>query len=136
MIKELTLEARAENAQAAADFVEEQLEAADCPPKAMAHINIAVDELYINVASYAYGEGEGPVTIRVETLPEERAVCVTFIDAGQPFDPLAAPEPDVTLPRSQRRIGGLGILMVKKMMDEVSYEYADGQNILRIRKNF
>ena len=85
---------------------------------------------------YAYGEGEGPVTIRVETLPEERAVCVTFIDAGQPFDPLAAPEPDVTLPRSQRRIGGLGILMVKKMMDEVSYEYAGGQNILRIRKNF
>ena len=136
MIKQLSLAATAENAAAAADFVEEQLEDIDCPPKARNHINIAVDELYINIASYAYGESGGDVTIRVETWEEPRGVSVTFIDSGAPFDPLAAPEPDITLPLAKRGVGGMGILMVKKLMDEAVYEYRDGRNIMTVKKIF
>lgn len=134
-MKELTIPAQVENLGAVTDFVNEQLEAYNCPMKAQMQLDLAIDELFSNIAHYAYHPQTGPATIRVEVEEEPLAVILTFIDNGMPYDPLAAKEPDITLPAEERPVGGLGIFLVKKTMDEISYEYKDGQNILRIRKN-
>ena len=134
-MKELTLPATLENITAVTDFVNEQLEEIDCPIKAQMQIDIAIDELFGNIAHYAYNPETGPATVRVEVEKDPISVIVTFIDRGVPYDPLKKDDPDITLSADEREIGGLGIFMVKKTMDEISYEYKDGQNILRIRKN-
>ena len=134
-MKELKLEATVENIQAVTDFVDAELEAFDCPMKAEMQINIAIDELFSNIAHYAYNPDVGPATVQVEVEQDPLAVIVTFIDNGVPYDPLAKEDPDITLSAEERGIGGLGIFMVKKTMDSLSYEYKDGQNILSIKKN-
>lgn len=110
------------------------LEELGCPAKAKAQLDVAIDELFSNIARYAYAPGEGRATVRVEAFENPRAVELTFIDSGVPYDPLAREDPNTRLPIEKREAGGLGVFIVKKTMDAVSYEYADGQNILRIRK--
>ena len=134
-MKELTINATVENIPVVTAFVDEQLEAFDCPMKAQMQIDIAIDELFSNIAYYAYNPDVGPATVRVEVVENPMAVVITFIDNGVPYDPLAREDPDTTLSAEERDLGGLGIYMVKKSMDEVTYEYKDGQNILRIKKN-
>ena len=133
-MKELKIAATVENIEVVTDFVNEQLEALDCPMKAQMQIDIAIDELFGNIAHYAYAPGVGDATVRVETSEAPLAVIVTFMDKGTPYDPLAKDDPDTTLSAEDRKIGGLGIYMVKKSMDEISYEYKDGHNILKIKK--
>ncbi|MBQ3002764.1 MAG: ATP-binding protein [Clostridia bacterium] len=133
-MKELTIAATVENIETVTDFVNEQLESLDCPPKAQMQIDIAIDELFGNIAHYAYNPEIGSATVRVEVTENPLAVVITFIDNGVPYDPLAKEDPDVTLSAEERGIGGLGIYMVKKTMDEITYEYKDGQNILSIKK--
>ena len=132
--KELTLEATLENIPAVTDFVNEELETLDCPMKAQMQIDIAIDELFGNIAHYAYDPATGPATVRVEVERDPLAVVVTFIDNGKPYAPLAADDPDTTLSAEARKEGGLGVFLVKKTMDDVNYEYRDGKNILRIKK--
>ena len=134
-MKELTIKATVENIDVVTDFVNEQLESFDCPMKAQMQIDIAIDELFGNIAHYAYNPEVGDATVRVEVNQQPLAVIITFIDKGVPYDPLKKADPDTTLAVEDRDIGGLGIYMVKKSMDEISYEYKDGQNILRILKN-
>jgi len=134
-VKELTIAAKIENIEAVTDFVNEQLEALDCPMKAQMQIDIAIDELFSNIAHYAYNPEIGQATVRVEVIEDPLAVTITFIDNGVPYDPLAKADPDTTLSAEEREIGGLGIYMVKKSMDDITYEYRDGQNILAIKKN-
>jgi len=134
-VKELTIAAKIENIEAVTDFVNEQLEALDCPMKAQMQIDIAIDELFSNIAHYAYNPEIGQATVRVEVIEDPLAVTITFIDNGVPYDPLAKADPDTTLSAEEREIGGLGIYMVKKSMDDITYEYKDGQNILAIKKN-
>ena len=133
-MKELTIAATVDNIAAVTDFVNEQLEVLNCPIKAQMQIDIAIDELFGNIAHYAYHPAVGKATVRVEVLEEPLAVVITFIDNGIPYDPLVKEDPDVTLSAEERSVGGLGIYMVKKTMDEIAYEYKDGQNILKIRK--
>lgn len=133
-MKELTIDATVENIGKVTAFVDEQLEALGCPMKAQMQIDIAIDELFGNIAHYAYNPEVGPATVRVDVLQKPLSVVVTFIDNGIAYDPLAREDPDVALTAEEREIGGLGIYMVKKSMDEISYEYKDGQNILRIKK--
>lgn len=133
-MKELTVEATVESIAVITEFVDEQLAQYDCPMKAQAQIDIAIDELFSNIVHYAYHPGTGPATVRVEVLQEPLAVVITFIDQGVPYDPLAKEDPDVTLSAQDRQIGGLGIYIVKKNMNEITYEYKDGKNILKIRK--
>ena len=133
-MKELDILAKTENLDAVTDFVNEQLEAAGCPMKILMQIDLAVEEIFVNIANYAYSPEEGPATVRVQTDSEKSTVDITFIDHGVPYDPLAKQDPDVTLSAEQRAIGGLGIFMVKKSMDDVTYEYRDGHNILTIKK--
>ncbi len=134
-MKELTIPATIENIDLVTNFVNEQLEEIDCPPKAQMQIDIAIDELFGNIAHYAYNPKTGPATVRVEVMSAPISVVITFIDHGIPYDPLKKNDPDITLTSDEREIGGLGIFMVKKTMDEITYEYRDGQNILRIRKD-
>ncbi len=135
-MKELSLNAVIENIDTVTDFVNEQLEQYDCPAKAQMQIDIAIDELFSNIARYAYNPDVGPATVRVEVVEDPLSVVITFIDHGKPYDPLSTEDPDITLSAEERQIGGLGIYMVKKSMDEIAYEYKDGQNILRIKKQF
>lgn len=133
-MKEITVDATIDNIGVVTDFVDEFLEEADCPMKAKMQLDIAIDELFGNIAHYAYREETGNATVRVEMLEAPKAVCVTFIDSGIPYNPLEKPDPDVTLSAEDRAIGGLGIFMVKKNMDDMQYDYCDGQNRLRIIK--
>ena len=134
-MKELTIDAKIESIEEVTSFVNEQLEAYDCPKKARMQIDIAIDELFSNIANYAYASENGQATVRVEVVKEPLSVLITFIDGGVPYDPLQASDPDITLCAEEREEGGLGIYMVKKSMDEITYEYKDGQNILKIKKN-
>ncbi len=116
-------------------FVETFLEENDCSPKEQMRIAVAVEEIFVNIASYAYGGGEGNADITCEMDAGTGQAVFTFTDSGVPFDPLAKPDPDVSLPAEERGIGGLGIYMVKKSMDDVAYRYENGQNILTVRKS-
>lgn len=133
-MKELTVDATVENIAKVTAFVDGQLEALGCPLKAQTQIDIAIDELFGNIAHYAYNPKVGPATVRVDVVQDPLSVVVTFIDNGTAYDPLARRDPNVALSADEREIGGLGIYMVKKSMDEIAYEYKDGQNILRIKK--
>lgn len=134
-MKEITLEAKIENIDAVTDFVNEQLESADCPMKAQLQIDVAIDELFSNIAYYAYKPQTGDATVTVDFTDNPNAVNITFIDGGKPYNPLEKEDPDITLSAEERSIGGLGIFMVKKTMDDVVYEYKDGKNMLTIKKN-
>ena len=132
---EIEIEAVPENLPTVQDFVQRKLEAVDCPPKAAMQIDLAVEEIFINIASYAYTPDTGNAVVRVEVSEEPITVTITFIDKGIPYDPLAKEDPDVTLSADERQIGGLGIFMTKKSMDEITYEYRDGRNILTLKKH-
>ena len=133
-MKELVIDAKRENLPAVLAFVDEQLEAVECPMLTQTSIDLAVEEVFINIASYAYDTEIGTATVQVTVLQDPLSVEITFIDNGTRYDPLAKEDPDITLPKQKRKKGGLGIFMVKKTMDDVVYEYKDGKNILTIKK--
>ncbi len=132
---ELELEAVRENLADVQLFVEERLNATDCPVKAQMQIALAVEEIFINIASYAYAPEKGKATVRVEVTEDPVRVIITFIDSGIPYDPTAKVDPDVTQKAEERQIGGLGIFLTKQVMDDVIYEYKDNQNILTLKKD-
>lgn len=134
-MKELIVEADRMNLPEVQTFIDEQLEEARCPMLTQTTIDIAVEELFVNIASYAYGDGNGKAVVQVTVFEEPLSVEITFIDNGVQYDPLAKADPDTTLSAKERKKGGLGIFMVKNTMDNVSYEYKDGKNILTIKKN-
>ncbi len=117
------------------NFVEGCFQGIDCSPKAMMRISVAVEEIFVNIAHYAYSDKMGEAVIEVEINFEPKTVTITFIDSGVKYNPLANPDPDLTLSAKDRKIGGLGIFMAKKFMDELSYEYRDGQNVFAMKKN-
>lgn len=133
-MKELDIEALIENLETVMQFVDAELEEADCLPKVQMQIDLAVEEIFVNIANYAYCPETGPATVRVEVNPDGSAVIITFIDRGIPYDPLKKDDPDITLSTDEREIGGLGIFLVKKTMDDIRYEYVNGSNILTIVK--
>ena len=134
-MNEFVIEATRENLPKVISFVNEHLEAADCNMRTQIQIDIAVEELFINIASYAYDPEIGTAVVQVTVTDEPLSVEITFIDNGRQYDPLAKEDPDITLPINKRKKGGLGIFMVKNSMDDIHYEYADGKNILTIKKN-
>ena len=134
-MKELNIEARVENINKVIDFVNTELDNIGCSSKIKSQIDIAIDELFSNIANYAYDPSVGPATVRVEVNKDPLSIVITFIDHGVPYDPLKKADPNVNLSLEDRVEGGLGIFLVKKSMDSIEYEYKDGQNILRIKKN-
>ena len=133
-MKEWTFEATVDRIPWLTDQVNEVLEGLDCPMKAQMQIDVAIDELLANIASYAYAPGTGDVTVRLDFEADTRTAVLTFIDGGMAYDPLRKPDPDVTLKAGEREVGGLGVFLVKKTMDDMAYAYRDGRNVLTIRK--
>lgn len=131
-MRSVKIKAAVENLDTVIAFIDEQLEAADCPMKTQMQIELAVEEIFVNIAHYAYAPETGMAVISVD-ISGSRAV-ITFEDSGVPYDPLAKPDPDTTLAAEDRDVGGLGIFMVKKSMDDVIYEYREGKNILTLVK--
>ncbi len=115
-------------------FVEAELEAAECPLKTVMAITVAIEEVFVNVAHYAYGTDSGDVRMGIGFDVTSRTMVFTMADKGVPFDPLAKPDPDITLSAEERQIGGLGIFITKKTMDSVEYRYDNGENILTMTK--
>ncbi|MGN0610405.1 MAG: ATP-binding protein [Ruminiclostridium sp.] len=115
-------------------FTEAELEKAECPMKAVMQITVAIEEVFINVAHYAYRDDKGEVKLSIAFDDKEKRIIFCMRDSGIPFDPLEKPDPDVTLSAEERKIGGLGIYMMKKTMDDVHYAYEKGENILTMIK--
>ena len=134
MKRELTLPATVENIETVTDFVNEYLDEIGCSMKAQMQISVAIDEVFSNIAHYAYAPAEGEATVSVDFDEELNSVVLSFTDTGVAYNPLAKDDPDVTLSAEERQIGGMGIFMVKKLMDDLSYEYLDGKNIFTVYK--
>lgn len=117
-------------------FLEEQLEALSCPMKVVSTSTMALEEMFVNVANYAYPDGNGTVDVELHAENTPRSCSITLTDCGIPFNPLSKEEPDTSLPAEAREIGGLGILMTRKLMDECSYERKDGKNVFTMKKFF
>ena len=132
---ERIFDAKVENLQDVLAFVDEQLESLACSLKLQMQIDIAVEEIFVNIAQYAYLKGTGKAKVSLSVLESPRRFMITFTDSGIPYDPLAKPDPNIRLSAQERQIGGLGIYMVKKSMDDMRYERREGQNILTIVKN-
>ena len=134
-MRELTVDASLDQIGRVTDFVNEQLSELGCSQRIRIQVDVAIDELFGNIARYAYDPEVGPATVRVDVEDDPLSVIITFIDHGVPYDPLSAEFVDTThLPAKERPIDGLGLFMVKKTMDDISYSYQEGQNILTIRK--
>ena len=116
------------------DFVDEELERHDCSEKARFQVDIAIEEILVNIVSYAGLKEDDGIEVRCEVLENPLRVVMQFLDGGVPFDPLAKEDPDTEPEALEEREGGLGIFLVKQMMDDVAYAYEDGKNILTIHK--
>ena len=115
-------------------FVEETLEGYGCSMKIQMSLCVAIEEVFVNIAHYAYGGGEGPVTLGIGFDASDSTITFRMTDKGIPFNPLQKPDPDITLSAEDRDIGGLGIYITKKTMDCVTYDYENGENILTMIK--
>lgn len=131
----LDIEAMNQNLPKVLGFIDKQLARFGCENRVRTQIDIAAEEIFVNIASYAYHPEIGPAQIRVEIREKPLAAVISFSDHGKQYNPLERPDPDVKAPAAKRQKGGLGIYMVKKSMDGVTYEYRDGLNILTITKN-
>ncbi|MBR7061205.1 MAG: ATP-binding protein [Eubacterium sp.] len=130
--KSLKIEATNDNLAKVAEFVDVFLEENGCGMKAQLQIDLSVEEIFVNIANYAYGDETGEAEIQLSKTGN--AVSIVFIDSGIPYNPLEKEDPDTTLSAEERKIGGLGIFLVKKNMNDVLYEYKNGQNILTLIK--
>lgn len=137
-INRLTVEAAIGNMEQVTGIIEEQLDAAGCPMKIIMKILVCVEEAYVNIANYAYGESKGLCTVEIETGSKDETsyVRIQLRDSGKPFNPLEQEDPDITLSADDREIGGLGIFMVKNIMDKVDYTYEVNENILTMEKTW
>ena len=131
----LTIPAERDRLDQVQAFIDQNLAGVEYSPEAQIQLQIAVEELFVNIASYAYSPGHGDAVIGCRVEEDPPSITVQLRDWGKPFDPLAKKDADVTLSAEDRDIGGLGIYMVKNSMDAVDYKREDGQNILTIRKN-
>ena len=132
--KELVLEAATDCTDILIDFLNEQLALCDCPRKTRVQLDVAAEEIFVNIAKYAYDGGKGSVMVRTQFTESPLCLHLTFIDKGKAFNPLREKEPALDLPGNERQVGGLGIYIVKNSMDAVAYCYEDGQNIFTIQK--
>ncbi len=130
----LTVPAEQERLDTVQQFVDDALRGLDCPEDIRIQLQIAVEELFVNIASYAYAPGSGDAVIECRTERDPAAITIRFRDKGTPFDPFAKPDADITLSADERKIGGLGIYMVKNSMDSVDHVYQNGENIVTIYK--
>lgn len=128
------LEAKIENLYPLLDAIDAAIEPYGCSPEVLTTIHICIEEIFVNIVSYAYGEDGGKVEIDYDVT--EHGIEITFIDEGVPYNPLEQETPDLDLSAEEREIGGLGIFMVRTMMDKIDYEFKEERNCLSMQKNF
>ena len=131
----LIISAEIKNLDTVTDFVLQRPQIASCPVRTQMQLRLAIEEIFVNISSYAYDPSIGPAEVRCEVLEDPLRVVIQFLDHGKPFDPLAKEDADTSEEALLAREGGLGILLVKETMDDVSYTYQDGKNVLTIKKN-
>ncbi len=136
MVNELKIEAKKENFEKVLAFVDEALEKAGVPYEVQLSVEMAIEEIYLNIVYYAYAQKDGDAIILTDINEKDRILTLTFIDEGPEYNPLLKEDPDTTMDIMDRPIGGLGILMVKKMMDDVAYCRENGENHLTIKKGW
>lgn len=134
-MEEIKVEAELAQLDKVIQFINTKLAENSCVMKEQMQIDVAVEEIYVNIARYAYPDKNGTCVIQFSFDCETGIAVIRFIDSGIPYNPLARKEPDTTLSAEERSIGGLGIFMVKKTMDSMAYEYKDGCNILTMQKS-
>ena len=134
-MRSITVPANDEDPNPVIDFVGEELAKHNCPEEAQFKIEVAIEEILVNIVSYAGLSDDDGVEVRCEVLEDPLRVVLQFLDGGVPFDPLATNDPDTSPEATEEREGGLGIFLVKKMMDDVSYVYEGGKNTLTVLKN-
>ena len=133
-MEQMTLDATKTNLTEALAFIDGQLEKIGCSMKNQMQIDLAAEEIFVNIANYAYAPNSGPVTIELDTANGGSEVVITFSDSGTPFNPIAKEDPDTAASSEDREVGGLGILLIKNYTDAIHYEYKDGRNKLTITK--
>lgn len=133
-MQELSVLAVTKNLPQVLGFVDRNPEALGCGASEQMQIDVSVEEIFVNIASYAYTPNEGPVAIQFEATRDPVSMSIRFLDHGIPYDPLDAPEPDISSPLRERKRGGLGIFISRQYMDAIDYQYKDGQNILTLKK--
>ncbi|MDR1301173.1 MAG: ATP-binding protein [Treponema sp.] len=135
----ITLPAEITQLEKVLDFIRSIVEKTACPRKIVQYIEIAAEEIFVNIVHYAYPVGE-PGVVRIECkmdpTSKQPTVIIVFADQGKPYNPLKHQDPDITVPIEERHIGGLGILMTKRIMDSVEYQYTKGWNYLVIKKSW
>lgn len=137
--KELEVEATLDNLATVLRFVEAEAEKAGCPKKETKQLAVAIEELYVNVASYAYAPATGICIVKLQTSAESETggwIRILLKDHGKKFNPLLQEAPDITLSADDRPVGGLGILMVKELVDRLEYMHENGENILSVEKHW
>jgi anti-sigma regulatory factor (Ser/Thr protein kinase) len=134
----LSLEAKLGSLGEAINFIDEELSAISCPQEVVSQIELAVEEIFMNISSYAYNGEAGGVTLMVHSATGEKkpVVNITIIDHGKIFNPLNHEDPDVNIPLEDRDPGGLGIFFVKKMMTSIMYKYENGRNHIVLSKSW
>ncbi len=130
----ITMQASMENLPKVKSFVNEKLDMTETPKKVRMNIHLSVEEIFTNICSYAYKTGVGDVTIEIELNDNKDTISITFVDTGIPYNPIEKPAPVVKGGAGTRKIGGLGIFITKKLMDNMSYEYINNENRLTIMK--
>ncbi len=133
-MKYIDVQATIENIDIVTNFVNTELKKYKCSKKAIVHIDIIIDEIFGNIAKYAYKQSIGKARVGIEVAENMDIAIITFIDSGKPYNPLLFKTPDILQGADERQIGGLGIFLVKNMVDDISYEYLNSQNILKIKK--
>ena len=133
-MSELRIKAIKENLDDVLMFIDGELEKLDCSMKVQMQIDLSVEEIFINIASYAYFPDTGMAFISFESENGGSTIVISFTDTGVPYNPLEKDDPDITLTSEERQVGGLGIFLVKKNLDEVYYKYENGNNVLTMKK--
>ena len=132
----LTVPAQTEQVDKLQELLHGQLDETDCPMGMVLQLELVVEEAFVNIATHAYSKPGGTAVFSCEVDKDEKLIMLRFQDWGIPFNPLARPDPDTTLKAEERKIGGLGIYLIKKTMDRCEYAYEDGSNILTVYKRF
>ena len=135
MKEELVIEAVIDNLDAVNSFVHKSIEQFEVSKRTLMQLDLVVEEIFVNVASYAYTPNTGLVKILIEAKEKPLTVSLTFIDSGVPYNPLEKSDPDINLSVDDRQIGGLGIFLTKNLVDDITYQFVDGQNVLQLTKS-
>ena len=137
LMEKITVNGEKKQLATVLNFIEKNLNQHSPSPKFIMQLELSIEEIFINIVEYAYkNDSNQKITISYNSKKDPQRVIISFLDEGTPYNPLSNPDPDITLPLKEREIGGLGLFLVKKNVDNINYEYKDKKNILTIEKHF